>query len=126
MNDRQTKIMALKDEYYLRLVEGKDADSLTSFDKEVLNALDKLFDAHRDVAVPPECASLGFVLKSAANFIGCKTVPCSPGCKMPFEKKSVPCALIQTMCDMSPWEMVHGGKSNLITPDNLEKNDDPS
>lgn len=106
MNNRQAKIIALKDEYCIHLVEGKNADELTSFDKEVLAALDALFVSHRDIEVPPECASLGFVLRSKAKFIGCRTVPCSPGGKMPFEKFTSPCALIQSMCDRSPMQMV--------------------
>lgn len=108
MNDRQTKIMALKDEYCIRLVEGKDADSLTTFDKEVLGALDKLFDAHRDVVVPLECASLGFVLKSEIEFgrRGCKTVPCCGG-KMPYQNEpAVLCSLIYEQCVNSPMQMV--------------------
>lgn len=124
MNDKQRRIYDLKDEYLNRLAEGHDKEEFTAFDNEVLNALDKLFNAYRDVTVPPECASLGFVLRSEApGLISCKTVPCTPGCKMPYEMTLVPCALIQTMCGKSPMQVVQDDK---VEDDEQETNDDLS
>ncbi len=110
MNDRQKIIRALRVYYCETLVE--DPIDGSSFDNEVLNALDKLFDAHRDVVVPQECVAIGFVLKSATkpdDFIDpCSTVPCFGG-KMPYQTDKTLCAVcISTggLCDQSPVQAV--------------------
>jgi hypothetical protein len=111
MNDRQRRIYDLKDEYCDRLAEGHNKKEFTSFDLDVISALDKLFDAHRDVAVPPECASLGFVLKSESKpeYSGCLTVPCLGG-KMPYqEEPRIACSNIYgVVCGLSPMRAVWG------------------
>lgn len=107
MNDRQRKIESLKIFYKRALAENRKNN--TSFDKEVLNALDRLFDAHRDVAVPPECMMLGFILKSkcdGSRSCGCLTIPCAGG-KMPYQKMpDVLCSEINSSCGRSPYERV--------------------
>lgn len=121
MNDRQRRIYDLKSEYCDRLAEGHDKEQLTPFDLDVISALDKLFDAHRDVVVPPECASLGFVLKSESTpgCQGCKTVPCYSG-KMPYQDDpAVLCSIIYEQCVNSPMQMV-----KLLAGDKRETNDE--
>lgn len=108
MNDRQKKINALRRHFIFRIAESQGEDDFTSFDKEVLGTLDKLFDAHRDVTVTPECASLGFVLKSESKpgYSGCLTVPCFSG-KMPYqEEPDTICESLPGVCTCSPMRMV--------------------
>ncbi len=111
-------------EYCDRLAEGKDTQEFTPFDEEVISVLGKLFDAHRDVVVPPECASLGFVLRSETDrskTCGCLTVPCAGG-KMPHQKMpDILCYEIGCRCGWSPYEKVMIAQS---ANDKRETNDD--
>ncbi len=129
MNDRQKKINALRRHFIFRIAESRGEDDFTSFDKEVLNALDKLRDAYRNVAVSPECASLGFVLKSGKDASsgsfqevpGCKTIPCFGG-KTPYqEEPETICDALPGVCKCSPVQMV---KDMLADKQERETNDD--
>lgn len=128
MNDRQNRIVKLKKYFVYECAEDGGAEQLTSFDKEVLAVLDKLFDDHRDVTVTPECASLGFVLKSdvegteRSHVDPCCTVPCWGG-KMPYQKDETNCALGISMggvCNESPMQRV----KDLVVHKKLETNDE--
>ncbi len=131
MNDRQRRIYDLKSEYCDRLAEGHDKEQLTPFDEEVISVLDKLFDAHRDVVVPPECASLGFVLKSKSKPEDyrdpCCTVPCFSG-KMPYEKNVMLCTYCisppSCVCEVSPMQRVKDLGMAHLASDRRETNDD--
>ena len=124
MNDRQSKLLKLHNYFIHDCAEN--TTHFTSFDYEVISALDKLFDAHRDVAVPPECASLGFVLRSKTNrskTFGCLTVPCAGG-KMPYQKMpDTPCNQIGCRCIRSPVERAQMSAA-FNAGDKREANDD--
>lgn len=129
MNDRQKIIQYLITTFKVGYAEGKGTQEFTSFDEEVINALDKLSNAHRDVAVPPECASLGFVLKSEiseiSGSVSCRMVPCWKG-KMPYQKDAVSCLKSfvddtesNGICRKSPMQMV-----KLLAGEKRETNDE--
>lgn len=131
MNDRQKIIAKLKKYFVYECAESPMSHSgeFTQFDEEILAALDKLFDAHRDVVVPPECASLGFVLKSESKPEDyrdpCCTVPCFGG-KMPYQKDWVACSVLfvqdgvcSNECHESPMQRVKD-----LAGDKRETNDD--
>ncbi len=126
MNDKQNIITKLKTFFVFHCAESLETHSVefTSFDKEVLYALDKLFDAHRDVVVPPECASLGFVLQSGidrSKINNCKTVPCYCG-KMPYQDDpAVLCPITYEQCVNSPMQMAKD-----LADDKRETSDDIS
>lgn len=53
-----------------------------------------------------ELKKLNFVPKEGSGIAGCRTIPCFQG-KMPYEKgAATPCAIIGSMCDISPYDQM--------------------
>ncbi len=52
-----------------------------------------------------ELRRLKFVVSEGSGYCGCGTVPCFQG-KMPDDDTYVPCAIIQSFCDVSPREQM--------------------
>ena len=55
-----------------------------------------------------ELKKLGFIPREESGIAGCRTIPCFQD-KMPYDKdKCVPCAIIQSMCSISPYKQMGG------------------
>ena len=58
-----------------------------------------------DFVMSEHLKKLGFKMRDG-SVAGCNTIPCLHG-KMPYQKgPTVPCVIIQSMCSLSPVEMM--------------------
>lgn len=122
-NNRQKKIDALKLYYLGSLVE--DPINGTDFDCEILRVMDELKRQFADCPsknykMDKELVELGFLEPGTLGVAGCVTIPCFGG-KMPDQASpNTPCAIIRSMCDISPRQMMREDKSELKDPGTLE------